>query len=76
MTAFVDGIQSLCAALLTVFVGLVPAWFAHVAIDGGLAPSWGYAPLALLVVVTGMMGFSFLRKAGAGIGPLRERRRS
>ena len=71
----IDGLQSLVAAVLAAAVGLVPAWFAHLAISGEQAPTWGYATIALLVMFTGMMVFSFLRKAGSGIGPLRERRR-
>ena len=75
MKAMLDGFQSLVAAIVFAGVGLVPAWFAHLAIAGSLAPAWGYAAIALLVLFTGMMVFSFLRKAGSGIGPLRERRR-
>ena len=75
MRRLFDGFQSLIAAVITAGVGFVPAWFAHLAISAELAPVWGYASVAALIVVAGILMLAFLRKAGQGIGPLRERRR-
>lgn len=75
MRRILDGTQSLVAAVITAAVGFVPAWFAHLALSADLAPAWGYGSVAALVIVTGIMVLAFLRKAGQGIAPLRERRR-
>ena len=71
-----DGFLSLVAAVFTAGVALVPAWYAHLAIGAGLAPSWAYASVAALVVVGGIMILAFLRKAAGGVSPLRDRRRT
>lgn len=70
-----DGFLSLIAAILTGAVVLLPAWYAHMAIDSGLAPFWIYASIAGLLFVGAVMIFAFLRKARQGVSPLRERRR-
>ena len=75
MRSLFDGFLSLIAAVLTAAVGAVPAWYAHVAAGNGLAPVWTYAAIVGLIFVTGLMVLAFLRKAGQGIAPLRERRR-
>ena len=75
MRRLFDGFQSLIAAVVAAGVGFVPAWFAHLAIGADLVPVWGYASVVALIIVTGIMVLAFLRKAGQGIGPLRERRR-
>ena len=75
MRAMFDGFISLVAAVLTACIGFVPAWFAHVAIGNGQGPLEVYVAIAALVIVTGVMVLAFLRKAGAGISPLRERKR-
>ncbi|MDU8929039.1 hypothetical protein RXV86_16720 [Alisedimentitalea sp. MJ-SS2] len=75
MRRLFDGFQSLIAAVITAGVGFVPAWYAHQAIAADLGPVWVYASVAALIVVSGIMVLAFLRKAGQGIGPLRERRR-
>ena len=71
-----DGLQSLFAALLAAAVSLIPAYYAYMAIDSGLAPTWVWATIAGLVGVGAVMVLAFLRKARGGIAPLRERRRS
>lgn len=75
MRRLFDGFASLLAAIITGIVGFGPAWFAHLAIDAGVAPAWGYVVIAGLVIITGIMVMAFLRKTFDGIAPLRERRR-
>ena len=75
MRRLIDGFQSLIAAVIAAGVGFVPAWYAHLALGADLGPIWVYGFIAGLVVLTGIMVLAFLRKAGQGIGPLRERRR-
>lgn len=70
-----DGFLSFLCALVTVLVIGVPAWGAGLALRAGLLPAWGWAPLAGLGFVGAVMVFAFLRKAGRGVHPLRERRR-
>ena len=70
-----DGFLSLIAAVLSVIVTLIPAWYAHMAIDSGLAPQWIYIAIAGLVFVGCVMCFAFLRKTKDGVSPLRERKR-
>ncbi len=71
-----DGFLSLIAAALAAGVSMVPAWYSYQAINTGIAPVWVWASIAGLVAVGGIMILAFLRKAGNGIGPLRERRRA
>lgn len=70
-----DSFLSIVVALLTGAVVIVPAWYAHMAIDSGLAPQWIYINIAGLVFVGVVMIFAFLRKARSGVSPLRERKR-
>ena len=75
MIRYWDGFLSLVCGLLTLLIVGVPAWGAALSLRAGLLPVWGWAPLVLLGFVGGVMVFAFLRKAGRGIHPLRERRR-
>lgn len=70
-----DGFLSFLAAALTAAIVGVPVWGAVLAVRYGLLPSWGWAPLVLLGAAGLVMVLSFLRKAGRGVHPLRERRR-
>ena len=70
-----DGFLSVIAALLTGGIVGVPVWGAAQAVRADLLPSWGWAPLVLLGAAGLVMMLSFLRKAGRGVHPLRERRR-
>lgn len=71
-----DGFLSLCAALLTLAVVGTPVWSAVLALRAGLIGAWAWAPAGLLAAAGAIMALSFLRKAGRGVHPLRERRRS
>lgn len=75
MRIIFDGFLSFLAALATAAVALLPAWYAHMAIDSGLAPQWSYVNIAGLIAVAVVMIFTFLRKARDGVAPLRERKR-
>jgi hypothetical protein len=75
MIRFWDGFLSLLCALVTLAIIGVPGWGAAVSLRAGLLPVWGWGPLVLLWFVGAVMAFAFLRKAGRGIHPLRERRR-
>lgn len=70
-----DGLNSLVAAVATVLLCGAPSWFSHLAIDAGLVPFWGYAPVAALAVVGLILTVAFLRKAAGGVSPGRDRRR-
>jgi hypothetical protein len=67
--------MSVVAAALTALITFLPAWYAHVSVNAGLAPVWLYASIAGLVGVGGLMVLAFLRKAKDGVSPLRDRRR-
>lgn len=75
MIRLADGAASLLAAVVALGVTLPPAWFTHVAVHGGLAPVWAYAPAGLLAVLGLILGVAFARKALRGIAPSRDRRR-
>lgn len=75
MTFLADGAASLLAALVALAVTLPPAWFTHLAVQGGLAPLWAYAPAGLLAILGLVLGAAFARKAARGIAPSRDRRR-
>lgn len=75
MQLFFDRLASIIAALVTICVTTVPAWFSHVAIRAELIPMWGYGFVAALVGIGLMLGFAFARKAMRGIAPSRQRRR-
>ncbi len=70
-----DGFLSGVAATLTALIVGVPVWGAAQAVRAELLPVWGWAPLILLGAAGLVMVLSFLRKAGRGVHPLRERRR-
>ena len=70
-----DGFLSVLAAALTAALIGVPVWGAARALRADLLPAWGWAPLMLLGAAGAVMVLSFLRKAGRGVHPLRERRR-
>ncbi|MDA7426607.1 hypothetical protein [Thalassococcus lentus] len=64
------GVLSLIAALITAAAGFVPGWYAHLAISIGIAPTWVYACIVALVLVTSAVVLAFLSKAWQGIPPL------
>lgn len=70
-----DSLLSVIAAILTAGVAFLPAWYAHMAIDSGLAPMWIYLPIAGLIFTGCVVTFAFLRKAKDGVSPFRERKR-
>lgn len=70
-----DGFLSFVSALATLAVALIPAWFAHLAVGAELAPTWGYAFIALLAFVAGLVALDFIKKAFKGIAPARSRAR-
>jgi hypothetical protein len=76
MRILLDRLASMLAAVFTVAICAGPAWFTHVAIAGGLAPTWAYAFVVGLACIGGILGFAFFRKALRGIAPSRQRRRS
>lgn len=70
-----DGFLSVLAALVTVAIVGVPLWGAYLSIQADRIPLWTIAPMVGLGLVGLVMVFAFLRKAGRGVHPLRERRR-
>lgn len=70
-----DGFLSAVAAAVTGGVIGVPVWGAGLALRDGLLPVWGWGPLVLLGAGGLVMVLSFLRKAGRGVHPMRDRRR-
>ena len=71
-----DGFLSgLCAAVTVLVIGL-PIWGAVVALRADLVPAWVWVPVILLGLVGLVMLAAFARKAGRGVHPLRDRRRS
>ncbi|MEM9970771.1 MAG: hypothetical protein AAF762_06690 [Pseudomonadota bacterium] len=75
MIRYWDGFLSLFGAVLTLgFIG-PPLYAAFRAVQGGLVPTWFWAPMLALGFIGLVMVGAFLRKAGRGIHPLRERRR-
>jgi predicted FMN-binding regulatory protein PaiB len=70
-----DGAKSAVAAVLTVAITGVPAWFTHAAVQASVAPLWAYVAVAALGFVGLVMTFAFLRKAAGGVSPGRTRRR-
>lgn len=71
----IDGAKSALAALATVAVTGLPAWFTHRAVAAEAAPLWAYVPAATLAVLGLIMTAAFLRKASSGVSPGRSRRR-
>lgn len=76
MRLFVDGVLSVLAAVATLVVCGVPAWFTFQAIQTGLAPQWVFGPLGGLAGIGVLLTIAFLRKGFKGISPSRMRRRS
>lgn len=70
-----DGFLSVLAAVLTAVIVGVPLWGAYLSIQSDLLPLWTVGPMAGLAIVGLIMMGAFLRKAGRGVHPLRERRR-
>ena len=70
-----DGFLSFLAAIATLAVCLLPAWFAHLAVSADLAPTWGYVFIVLLAFMAGLVALDFFRKAFKGIAPARSRAR-
>ena len=70
-----DGFLSGLCALITVAIIGVPLWGAYLSVTGGLIPPWTWVPIGLLGVVGLIMTLAFIRKAGRGVHPLRDRRR-
>ncbi len=70
-----DGALSFIAAILSALVAFVPAWYAYMAIDSGLASRWVFLAIAGLVFVGCVVTYAFLTKAKDGISPFRERKR-
>ena len=75
MIRFWDGLLSGLAAFVTAGVIGVPLWGAFRAVRADLIPVWGWGPMVLLAFVGVVMVGSFLRKAGRGVHPMRDRRR-
>ncbi len=70
-----DGMVSAAAAIAALAICGVPSWFTFRAIQGGLAPNWVYAFVAVLAAIGIVLGVAFLRKAAGGIAPSRDRQR-
>lgn len=70
-----DGFLSLLAAVATIVICGIPAWFTYKSIIAGTAPQWAWIGVIGLVFVGLLMTFSFLRKTAAGISPSRDRKR-
>ncbi|WP_106743969.1 hypothetical protein [Yoonia maritima] len=70
-----DGAASFCAALITLTVCGLPAWFTVVAVRSDVAPIWAYGAAAGLAIIGGILTVAFLRKSFSGIAPTRQRRR-
>lgn len=75
MRALLDGSLSLIAALCTLALIGPTVWFSWVALDAGLAPAWGYIPVAGLGGVGLVLTMAFVRKGLRGIAPSRTYRR-
>lgn len=70
-----DGVLSVFAALATIAIFGVPIWASHQAITYGIVTQWAYIALIGLVFIGGNLAIAFIRKAVAGVAPLRERKR-
>lgn len=70
-----DGLLSVLAAILSAVIVGVPLWGSYLSIQSDALPLWAAVPMAGLGIVGLIMVFAFLRKAGRGVHPLRERRR-
>jgi len=72
---FWDGFLSALGAVFIVLLIGVPLWGAVIALRAELLPLWAWVAVVGLGFVGLVMVGAFLRKAGRGIHPLRERRR-
>ena len=70
-----DGAASIGAALVTIGVCGVPAWFTVQAVRADIAPVWAYGAAGVLAAIGIILTLAFGRKAMAGIAPTRQRRR-
>ena len=70
-----DGLVSGLAAVAALAICGVPSWYTFRAIQGGLAPVWVWAFVAVLAALGVILGVAFGRKAAAGIAPAADRRR-
>lgn len=75
MIRFWDGFLSALGAVVTLFLIGVPVWGTVLALRAGIMPVWAWAAVVGLGFVGLVMVGAFLRKAGRGIHPLRDRRR-
>ena len=73
--SILDGAASIGAALITLAVCGLPAWFTFVAIRAEIAPVWAYAAAGGLGIIGLIWTLAFLRKGFAGVAPTRQRRR-
>lgn len=71
-----DGGRSLVSAVLVLGLTLVPSWYAHIAANAGLAPTWIYLFIIALVFAAGLVAMDFFKKGFGGVAPSRTRRRS
>ncbi|NNE79378.1 MAG: hypothetical protein HKN18_03810 [Silicimonas sp.] len=67
-------LSGLCALITAGAIG-VPIWGAFRAVQADLIPAWTWVAMVFLGFVGLVMVGAFLRKAGRGVHPLRERRR-
>lgn len=70
-----DGAASFGAALVTLAVCGLPAWFTVSAVRAEIAPTWAYAAAGVLAVIGLILTLAFMRKGMAGVAPTRQRRR-
>ncbi len=70
-----DGFLSVLAAVVTISVCGIPAWFTFKAIQAEIAPTWVYIPLAGLAGICAILTYAFVTKGLRGVSPSRSRRR-
>lgn len=70
-----DGAASFGAALVTLAICGLPAWFTVAAVRAEIAPIWAYGAAGALGGIGLILSFAFLRKGLAGVAPTRHRRR-
>ncbi len=75
MIRYWDGLLSALGAVLTLFLIGVPVWGTVMALRAEILPVWAWAAVVGLGFVGLVMVGAFLRKAGRGVHPLRDRRR-
>ncbi|EET49124.1 hypothetical protein TR2A62_1176 [Thalassobium sp. R2A62] len=62
------------AAVASIAICGLPAWFTYQAVQFQIAPTWAYAAAGALAAVGVLMTVSFLSKAFSGVSTSRERR--